>query len=695
MKCPIGFFIRNLPSRGSRVSCRFFFSRMKKLSYRFVATFIVFAAPLLLPVAAQAQGWDWATATTPARTSRGGRAVAVALDGAGNTLVTGIFRDSLQCGATQLISEGGADLFIGKLDPTGQWLWVVQAGGVSSDSVSGIAATPSGGVVITGTTLANTLIGPALVAGAAGRTNMFVAQLSATGQWQWVTAPQPTNSWLGLQSGALATDAAGTIWVSGAPSSGGGTAMFGADSLAMDLMFRRDFIGCLSSTGQWQWVGQPTTWTSTASFTHLAVDAAHDALYVGGAWGEADPICPMGFGVPHAFAGRVSATAGGAWQWVQADTARSYSSVTDSTGSHPIYTGSASSISALATDGAGRVFATGWYGGQAALGGAPFGPAPDNAQPFFTVALDAATGAGHWTRRIWATGAVASPNGLTVTPAGDVTLVGNADFLPGPPCGTTHGGAAPPPLPDEGMIRFGDSTAVAAGYGAGFVARLMGATGVCEWAIRADAYLWAVAADVLGNTVVTGDYNEMATFGPSTLPWSASSSRVPMVAAISESAPLVRSLSAYTAAPGTVLTLTGANFTGATQVLLGGIPAVFTVVNATTILVTVPVGPIGGVVTVVGPQGVGRGASFASLPLGLTANGQLTGQLTLWPNPATDVVRLTVGDAPTKVELLDAVGRVVRRVPVATGTLTLPVADLPAGTYTVRAGARVARLVRQ
>ncbi|MBC7449744.1 MAG: IPT/TIG domain-containing protein [Hymenobacteraceae bacterium] len=169
-----------------------------------------------------------------------------------------------------------------------------------------------------------------------------------------------------------------------------------------------------------------------------------------------------------------------------------------------------------------------------------------------------------------------------------------------------------------------------------------------------------------------------------------------VVAAFHEAAPYVRSLSTYSAAPGTLITVTGANFTGATQVLVGGVPVAFTVLNATTIVLTVP--PValtsGGMVTVVGPRGVGGGGYFyTAVPTGLSGGVAAT-PLALWPNPAADVMYLSLA-TPADVMILDGVGRVVWRVAGSHGTLTLPVADLTPGTYTVRAGARVARLVRQ
>ncbi|GAB3849792.1 hypothetical protein GCM10028822_14150 [Hymenobacter terrigena] len=70
-------------------------------------------------------------------------------------------------------------------------------------------------------------------------------------------------------------------------------------------------------------------------------------------------------------------------------------------------------------------------------------------------------------------------------------------------------------------------------------------------------------------------------------------------------APAITSFSPITGIPGTVVTITGTNFTGATQVTFNGTVApVFTVVSATQITVTVPSGATTGLITVTTPNGI-------------------------------------------------------------------------------------------
>ncbi len=85
-------------------------------------------------------------------------------------------------------------------------------------------------------------------------------------------------------------------------------------------------------------------------------------------------------------------------------------------------------------------------------------------------------------------------------------------------------------------------------------------------------------------------------------------------------------------------------------------------------------------------------ARLSPAPLGLVA-GAAAAPLTLIPNPAHETVRLTGIPPSTPATLYDALGRVVRTVPLTQGTATLDLRGLAPGLYLVRAGQQVRRLV--
>ncbi|MGY3087692.1 hypothetical protein ACVWYF_000718 [Hymenobacter sp. UYAg731] len=126
--------------------------------------------------------------------------------------------------------------------------------------------------------------------------------------------------------------------------------------------------------------------------------------------------------------------------------------------------------------------------------------------------------------------------------------------------------------------------------------------------------------------------------------------------------PTITSFTPTTGGPGTVVTVTGTNFTGATAVRIGNfnVPN-FTVVSATSITFVVPAGTgsVTGVISVVTPGGTATSTATFNLVSAVLASQTLPG-LSVFPNPATDriTVALPTAGAAT-VALRDLTGRVV------------------------------------
>ena len=102
----------------------------------------------------------------------------VALDGSGNPYMAGYFAGTVAFSTTSLISAGGADVFVVKLNPSGTFQWVQQAGGESNDLGYGIAVNNAGfahitGAFYTGATFGNTNL-------SSNGTELFVAKLNNT-----------------------------------------------------------------------------------------------------------------------------------------------------------------------------------------------------------------------------------------------------------------------------------------------------------------------------------------------------------------------------------------------------------------------------------------------------------------------------------------------------------------------------------
>ena len=78
----------------------------------------------------------------------GGRAVAT--DQAGNILVAGVFEDSMSFGGSSFVSAGLHDIVVAKYNAAGAHLWSKQFGGVDEDVAYGLAVDAAGDVIVTG-----------------------------------------------------------------------------------------------------------------------------------------------------------------------------------------------------------------------------------------------------------------------------------------------------------------------------------------------------------------------------------------------------------------------------------------------------------------------------------------------------------------------------------------------------------------
>jgi hypothetical protein len=113
------------------------------------------------------------------------RANGLAVDGAGNVVVAGGFDGTLDFGSIVLTSSGVEDVFVAKLDATGAPVWAKRFGDSAQQAATAVAVDAAGDVVLTGSfsgTLA--LGGPPLQA--TGFVDAFVAKLGgAAGAHLW------------------------------------------------------------------------------------------------------------------------------------------------------------------------------------------------------------------------------------------------------------------------------------------------------------------------------------------------------------------------------------------------------------------------------------------------------------------------------------------------------------------------------
>lgn len=186
--------------------------------------------------------WLWAKQAGGVGQDRG---YGVTLDSGGNIWLTGLYNSTATFGDTNLTSMGGSDIFVAKLDSSGNWLWVKSAGGIQPDEGRDLVCSPSGGAYLCGSFWGNASFGSTTLAGA-GRYDTFVAALDGAGNWLWASSAGGT---LTDRAYGIGLDAGGGIGICGTFQ---GQASFGGYNLASSG-YGDIFAARLDNQGAWTW----------------------------------------------------------------------------------------------------------------------------------------------------------------------------------------------------------------------------------------------------------------------------------------------------------------------------------------------------------------------------------------------------------------------------------------------------------
>jgi hypothetical protein len=119
-----------------------------------------------------------------AHATNAARALGVAVDSAGNILATGSFRSSIRIGDETHESGGDKDVVVLKLDDNGVPLWSRSYGDDADQEGVGVAVDPAGDVVVTGFFLGHIDLGAGPLA-ATGAADGFLAKLYPDGTPLW------------------------------------------------------------------------------------------------------------------------------------------------------------------------------------------------------------------------------------------------------------------------------------------------------------------------------------------------------------------------------------------------------------------------------------------------------------------------------------------------------------------------------
>lgn len=312
----------------------------------------------LFAVALHAQSYDWAWAWGAGGTGNDIGLVYTSPTGAVHLL--GAYAGTITSNGVTMTSRGSNDIYVQRLDPTdGSVIWTAEAHHAGNLAIHSAAMRSTGELVVSGTIAHG---GPAAqfgdheVPGQPFGQQAFVAGISPTGQWNWVSGvndPASTEGWLvrvdandnillGCKWGADVsvyrfTGAGVQGWTATATSSGSsvdgyamdvlpsgdlvltgrfyGTTTFGSLSLTVGNQYYDVFVARLSATGTWQWAiqGGGSHWDKGFG---VCATATGD-VFVAGTFrntGTFGPHQVTAGGANDVFVARVSGA--GQWLWV-------------------------------------------------------------------------------------------------------------------------------------------------------------------------------------------------------------------------------------------------------------------------------------------------------------------------------------------------------------------------------------------
>lgn len=227
----------------------------------------------------QSGNWIWAKQTG----GYGGRAQSIAADNSGNCVVCGLFYENTSFGNTTLTSSNGnADVFVAKLNASGNWLWAKRAGSTSYDEATSIELDNDGNSYVSGNYNVGGIAGEMGGFGtyqifSSGDSEIFVAKLSQTGAWLWAKSAGSAN-WdysLGLDASS-----SGNCYITGCfyaePGSG---ASFGTNTL-MGSGNSEIFVAKLDTSGNWLWAKRAFGNSDEIS-RDIAVDGSGNSYIIG------------------------------------------------------------------------------------------------------------------------------------------------------------------------------------------------------------------------------------------------------------------------------------------------------------------------------------------------------------------------------------------------------------------------------
>lgn len=141
-------------------------------------------------------------------------AKSIAIDAQDNVYVTGHFQDKITVGTTTYTSQGIQDIFLGKLNGSGAWQWLSTAGGMSEDHALTLELDGQGNTYVGGFVNDKASFGSLTIQSIGLRRALYVARADSKGQWDWVKSAQ-TEDMMDSELTGIKIGGTGRLYVAG------------------------------------------------------------------------------------------------------------------------------------------------------------------------------------------------------------------------------------------------------------------------------------------------------------------------------------------------------------------------------------------------------------------------------------------------------------------------------------------------
>lgn len=182
-------------------------NKMKKRLLSFLAITMMVATT----INAQVPTYSWVKpfySTAPSGSDPSGLS---AIDAAGNTYLTGSFKNSITIGTNVLSSAGGYDVYLAKIDSKGNVIWAKRAGGIDDDVVYAMAVDAQGNSYLT-SSYKQTAKFDNITVVSQGYDDFYAAKYDTNGNAVWVNTG---NGPLDAFGNGITVDNSGNVYVTG------------------------------------------------------------------------------------------------------------------------------------------------------------------------------------------------------------------------------------------------------------------------------------------------------------------------------------------------------------------------------------------------------------------------------------------------------------------------------------------------